>query len=96
MHIPSLPPLELSDLQRNRMRSQIIIKLYRCNIVLMILKHTKLTKYIYQIQFNKKICTLNLSLTREIVLLIQFNKNFSYFDLVYSISLDLICLILID
>ena len=63
MHTQSLPRLGLSDLQRSRMRSRIIIKLYRCDIVLMILKHTKLTKYIFQIQFNKKICTLNSSLT---------------------------------
>ena len=54
MHTPSLPRLGLSDLQRSRMQSRIIIKQYRCDIVLMILKHTKLTKYIFQIQFNKK------------------------------------------
>ena len=60
------------------------------------LKHTKLTKYIFQIQFNKKICTLNSSLTWEIFLILQFNKIFSHFDLAYFISLDLICRILID
>ena len=77
------------------MRSRIIINLNRCDIVLMNLKRTKLTKYIFQIKFNKNICTLNSSLTREIVLLLQFNKIFSLFNLAYFISLDLIFRILI-
>jgi hypothetical protein len=41
MHTPSLPRLGLSDLQRSRMQSRIIIKQYRCDIVVMILKHIK-------------------------------------------------------
>ena len=96
MHTQSLPRLGLSDLQRSRMRSRIIIKLYRCDIVLIILKHTKLIKYIFKCNLIKKICTLNSRLTREIVLLPQFNKIFSHFDLAYFTSLDLICRILID
>ena len=86
----------LPQLGGSRMRSRIIFNLNHCDIVLMNLKCTKLTKYIFQIKFNKNICTLNSSLTREIVLLLQFNKIFSLFNLAYFISLDLIFRILID